>query len=78
MNLSALEQYQCYVSIDASCDQMILTFMNAYENTGESIYREQAVALANSLVNYQTKTDLCHGHKQIALNLALWHSVKNY
>jgi hypothetical protein len=49
----ALEQYQCYVPIDASCDQMILTFMNAYENTGESIYREKAKALANSLVNYQ-------------------------
>jgi hypothetical protein len=48
-----VEQYKCYVPIDGSCDQMILTYMKAYEKTGELIYREKAKELANSVVNYQ-------------------------
>ena len=50
---SVLEQYKCYVPIDASVSQMINTFRIAYEKTGEPIYREKAFALANTLVNSQ-------------------------
>lgn len=50
---SALEQYLCYCPIDASVSMMILTFMKAFKATGDIIYREKAIALANSLVNNQ-------------------------
>ncbi|MDO9255112.1 MAG: hypothetical protein Q7U54_06330 [Bacteroidales bacterium] len=50
---AVLEQYMCYVPIDASADQMINTFFLAYEKTNQAIYREKALALANSLVNAQ-------------------------
>ncbi len=50
---SVLEQYLCYVPIDASVAQMVETFYLAYDKTGDSIYREKAIALANSLVNSQ-------------------------
>jgi hypothetical protein len=50
---SVVEQYKCYVPINSSCDQMILTYIKAYEKTGELIYREKAKTLANSVVNYQ-------------------------
>lgn len=50
---AVLEQYFCYVPIDASAVQMIDTFYLAYEKTGDPIYREKAVALANSVVNVQ-------------------------
>ncbi len=50
---AALEQYHCYLPIDASTDQMIFMFCKAYEATGDTIYRAKAVALANSIVNCQ-------------------------
>lgn len=50
---AVLEQYHCYVPIDASAVQMINTFYLAYKKTNEIIYREKAIALANSLVNTQ-------------------------
>jgi len=53
---SVLEQYHCYVPIDASAVQMIDTYYLAYQKTGESIYREKALTLANSLVNTQEKS----------------------
>lgn len=50
---AALEQYHCYLPIDASTDQMILMFCKAYKTTGDPIYRAKAIALANSIVNCQ-------------------------
>jgi len=50
---AVLEQYSCYVPIDASAAQMIETFYLAYEKTGDAIYFEKAMALANSIVNVQ-------------------------
>ncbi len=50
---AVLEQYMCYVPIDASAVQMINTFYLAFEKTNDSIYREKALALANSIVNTQ-------------------------
>jgi maltose/maltodextrin transport system substrate-binding protein len=50
---AALEQYHCYLPIDASTDQMIFMFCKAYETTGEPIYRAKAIALSNSIVNSQ-------------------------
>ncbi|MFA6402262.1 MAG: hypothetical protein WCX31_11665 [Salinivirgaceae bacterium] len=50
---AVLEQFLCYVPIDASAVQMIQTFYLAYEKTNDQIYREKAIALANSLVNTQ-------------------------
>jgi maltose/maltodextrin transport system substrate-binding protein len=50
---AVLEQYSCYVPIDASAVQMIETFYLAYGKTKEPIYFEKAVALANSVVNAQ-------------------------
>ncbi|MFY9153559.1 MAG: hypothetical protein WAO52_16195 [Prolixibacteraceae bacterium] len=50
---SVLEQYLCYVPIDASVAQMIDTFDLAYEKTGDPMYRQKAIALTNSIVNSQ-------------------------
>jgi len=50
---AVLEQYHCYVPIDASAVQMVNTFYLAYKKTNEIMYREKAIALANSLVNTQ-------------------------
>jgi maltose/maltodextrin transport system substrate-binding protein len=50
---SVLEQYFCYIPIDASASMMTLTFMKAFKATGDIIYREKAIALANSFVNNQ-------------------------
>ena len=55
---SVLEQYMCYVPIDASAVQMINTFYLAYEKIGDSIYREKAFALANSIVNSQKENGM--------------------
>lgn len=55
---AVLEQYKCYVPIDASAVQMINTFFVAYEKTKENIYREKAFALANSLVNSQSENGM--------------------
>lgn len=50
---AALEQYHCYLPIDASTAQIVFMFCKAYETTGEPIYRAKAMALANSIVNCQ-------------------------
>lgn len=50
---AVLEQYKCYVPIDASSVQMITTFLVAYRQTGNLLYREKASALAASVVNAQ-------------------------
>lgn len=50
---AVLEQYMCYVPIDASAVQMINTFYLAFEKTNQAMYREKAMALANSIVNTQ-------------------------
>lgn len=55
---AALEQYMCYVPIDASAVQMINTFYLTYEKTGDAIYREKAFALANSIVNSQKENGM--------------------
>ncbi|KAF0218040.1 MAG: hypothetical protein FD178_274 [Ignavibacteria bacterium] len=55
---AVLEQYKCYVPIDASAVQMIITFYKAYKTTNEPIYREKAIALANSVVNTQKENGM--------------------
>jgi len=55
---SVLEQYMCYVPIDASAVQMINTFYLAYEKTGDAIYREKAFAFTNSIVNSQKENGM--------------------
>ncbi len=50
---AVLEQYHCYVPIDASAVQMIDTYQLAWIKTGEPIYLEKALTLANSVVNVQ-------------------------
>jgi maltose/maltodextrin transport system substrate-binding protein len=50
---SALEQYHCYLPIDASCQQLAYTFMKVFEKTDEQIYHQKSVALINSLINVQ-------------------------
>jgi len=55
---AVLEQYMCYVPIDASAVQMINTFYSIYEKTKEPIYLEKALALANSLVNSQMENGM--------------------
>ncbi len=51
-----LEQYFCYVPIDASAVKMIETFLAAFQATGDVMYKEKAGFLANSLVNVQKKS----------------------
>ena len=55
---AVLEQYMCYVPIDASAVQMINTFYLAFEKTQDPIYREKAIALASSLVNSQNENGM--------------------
>lgn len=55
---SVLEQYECYIPIDASIQQMAYTFFKAYEKTGEPIYREKYLTLSNSLVNVQKENGM--------------------
>jgi len=50
---SVVEQFKCYVPIDASAAQMIETFYLAYKKTGDPIYLQKAIALTNSIVNNQ-------------------------
>jgi maltose/maltodextrin transport system substrate-binding protein len=53
---AVLEQYKCYVPIDASAVQMITTFSVAFQKTGNPLYREKARALAASVVNTQEES----------------------
>ncbi len=50
---ATLEQYNCFLPIDGSTDQMIFTFLKAFEKTGDPVYKAKAIALANSIVNCQ-------------------------
>jgi maltose/maltodextrin transport system substrate-binding protein len=50
---AVLEQYTCYVPIDASASQLIESYLSAYAAIQDKIYYEKAKALANSLVNAQ-------------------------
>ena len=45
----ALEQYTCYVAIDASSTSFIPTYFSLYEATGDKIYLAKAISLANSM-----------------------------
>lgn len=55
---AVLEQFMCYVPIDASAVQMINTYYLAWEITKQPLFREKALALANSLVNTQTENGM--------------------
>lgn len=50
---SALEQYECYVPIDASVTQMAFSFLKAFYSTGDELYHQKALTLINSLINVQ-------------------------
>ena len=46
---AGLEQYLCYVPIDSSTATIIRGFMNVYRLTGERLYLEKAMALADTI-----------------------------
>jgi hypothetical protein len=48
-----LEQYRCYLPVDASASKLILSFVAAYEATGKELYIAKAVALANNMTRIQ-------------------------
>jgi len=50
---SVLEQYFCYIPIDASVSKMLATFYIAYEILNEPIYLAKATALYNALIKKQ-------------------------
>ena len=50
---SALEQYRCYLPIDASATSFIRTYRRMYEVTGEKIHLARFIALANAVVASQ-------------------------
>ena len=45
----ALEQYTCYVAIDASTTSFIPTYFSLYEATDDELYLAKAISLANSM-----------------------------
>ena len=49
----ALEQYQCYMPIDASYAQFINIYSKAYMVTGKQLYLEKAKALADCIIRNQ-------------------------
>lgn len=50
---TGLEQYYCYVPIDASSAAIIRSFMKMYEITSERLYLEKAMALADVITRMQ-------------------------
>jgi len=50
---SVLEQYICYVPIDASVSKVARVYFQAYDATGDELYRAKANALANSITQVQ-------------------------
>ena len=52
---TGLEQYYCYVPIDASSAAIIRSFMKMYEITSERLYLEKAMALADMITRMQDK-----------------------
>ena len=52
----ALEQYQCYMPIDASYSRFINIFSHAYVVTGKRLYLEKAKALADCIIRNQRES----------------------
>ncbi len=50
-----LEQYRCYLPVDASSAKMIESFSRYYEKTGDELYLAKAVALANNMTQIQQR-----------------------
>ena len=50
---AALEQYNCYMPIDASCAQFVFAFCRAYRVTGNELYLEKAKAIADNILRNQ-------------------------
>ena len=50
-----LEQYRCYLPVDASSAKMIETFAKYYEKTGNELYLAKAVALASNMTQIQQR-----------------------
>lgn len=50
---SALEQYECYVPIDASAVKLVKTYLALWRELGDPLDLAKAKALADSLVNVQ-------------------------
>jgi maltose/maltodextrin transport system substrate-binding protein len=61
----ALEQYKFYTPIARSSQLMILTYLDAWRVTGDTVYRAKAVALANAL----TRAQAYHGGGMIPTHL---------
>lgn len=60
-----MEQYAFYTPIARSSQLMILTYLKAYEVTGEAVYHAKAVALADAL----TRAQEYHGGELIPTHL---------
>lgn len=50
-----MEQYLCYDPIDASSAEIINSFVSMYRATGERLYLEKAMALADTITRMQDK-----------------------
>lgn len=55
---AGLEQYLCYVPIDSSTATIIRAFMSMYRLTGERLYLEKAMALADNITRMQDEKGL--------------------
>ena len=53
---AGLEQYFCYVPIDASTATILDSFMNMYRIDGNRLHLEKAMALADTITRMQNKT----------------------
>ena len=53
MTPCVLEQYRCYLPVDASSAKLIATFQAAFTGTGKELYLAKAVALANNMTRVQ-------------------------
>ena len=50
---AGLEQYYCYAPIDSSTTTIFLAFMNMYKLTGDRLYMEKAMTLADMITRVQ-------------------------
>jgi maltose/maltodextrin transport system substrate-binding protein len=75
---AALEQYNCYLPIDASIDQMVFTFCKAYETIGDPIYRAKAIALAATVVNSQKEDGMINTFLYQLQNHEFWPNCMVY
>ena len=55
---AGLEQYLCYWPIDSSTATIIRGFMNTYRMTGERLYLEKAMALADAITRHQEENGM--------------------